>query len=233
MYQKSLLSRWWKTHHEFQGQVFITQLSFEDITHPEEYVNNLFAKYKKIPFEEVLAFAESEVTDNSMPNREILEDGSKIHMLRNEIRNDNLHFRTQVLHEPWYDRYRIHPGSGRAAAMWLEGQEYIESIYMHFSNHRKGYGFKIPDNAYQIGDPMSFERFIKLKDVDPYYESYPVFPKTAKECLKTQEMDREWHWHYVTCYAPFKFLRWSEGKNFLDYKTLWRSHAIDLWNELN
>ena len=69
--------------------------------------------------------------------------------------------------------------------------------------------------------------------MDPYYESYPVFPKTAKECLKPQEMENEWHWHYVTCYAPFKFLRCSEGKNFLGYKTLWRSHAIDLWNELN
>ena len=48
----------------------------------ENYIDKTFEQFKNFPIEDVMAFSEAEVTDNSMENPEILEDGSKIHYLR-------------------------------------------------------------------------------------------------------------------------------------------------------
>lgn len=110
------LNNWWINHTRWGGCVFHVEMQWKDVTSPEQYVDSLFKKYKQLPFEDILAFSESDVTDNSMPNREIMEDASKIYMLRDSIRNNNMQFLPQIIHEPWRERYRIHPGSGRAAA---------------------------------------------------------------------------------------------------------------------
>lgn len=221
--------KWFDTHTLMGGTVKNVTLDWDQITHPGNYVDYLFDTYRALPFEDVLAFSESEVTDNSMPNREVLEDASKIHMLRDAIRNNNLIFTPQLVYEPWYSRWRVHPGSGRAAAMWLEGYKNINGIYVHFQEPI----FKDVDN---IGDNIDSNIFLESiymnKRVQADFEYYHAFPKVAVECAKTQRMDYEWHWHYVKTYRNWKFVRWSEGKNFLKHKYNWRSYAIDLWHEL-
>jgi len=224
------LNRWWKNHSLYKGEVYAVEMDWNDITNPEQYVDTLFKEYKQIPFEDILAFSESEVTDNSMPNREIMEDASKIHMLRHVIRNKELQFVPQVLHEPWYDRWRVHPGSGRSAALWLEGYSTLPGIYIYF-NERE---FRIPSNSVKMNCTEDFlDAIVLQKDTEPDFETYDAFPKIYKECNKTQDMDYEWHWHYIKTYRPWRFIRWSEGKSFLKHKYIWRSYAIDLWHELN
>ena len=224
------LNRWWRSHREYGGGVYKVYMDWKEITHPEKYVDNLFKQYKALSFEDILAFSESEVTDNSMPNRDIMEDASKIHMLRHAIRNKEMLFRPQVLHEPWYDRYRVHPGSGRAAALWLEGYDGLPGLYIHFNERC----FTPPKDAYELLTvPEIQANIIFQKHAEPDFESYDAFPKQKSTCIKTQDMDSEWHWHYIKTYRPWRFLRWSEGNNFLKHKYNWRTYAVDLWHELN
>lgn len=225
------LRRWWNSHHRSGGSVYLIKTDWCNVTHPEKYTTNLYNKFRSIPFENILKFSESEITDNSMPDREVMEDASKIHMLRNKIKNKSLHFLPQLIHEPWYSRYRVHPGSGRAAAMWLEGIKSLSAIYIHFDEEE----FKIPKGDFtQITKISDFEESIIFqKPTLPEYEIYEAFPTLRQQCALTQNMDFEWHWHYLKNKKSWKFLRYSEGKNFLRHKYEWRSFAIDLWNNLN
>ena len=222
-------NRWHLDHTARNGDLRYVTLDWDQITHPGNYVDYLFDTYRRLPFEDILAFSESEITDNTMPNREVLEDASKIHMLRDAIRNNNLIFTPQIVYEPWYNRWRVHPGSGRAAAMWLEGYKSISGIYIHFNETQF---VDARDIGVQLDNVTFFDHVFMDKSVEPDFEIYMAFPKIAKECAKTQRMDLEWHWHYVHTYKPWKFIRWSEGKNFLKHKYNWRSYAVDLWHEL-
>lgn len=234
--------------------VFYVPNVLELVKSPEQYVVELFDKYKKIPFEQVLEFSEAQVTDNSMPNREVLEDGSKIHMLRHAYRNNDIQFNVQLLHEPWYDRWRVHPGSGRLAALWLEGAVEIPGVHIHFNTSPRRYwgsnwgryddlnshvtldSLKPTHSSRLLVDTKEFlSAIVCQKPAEPEFETYHAFPSKSKDCFKTQQMDKEWHWHHTKnqSYMDWKFLRWSEGKNFLEHKYNWRSYAIDLWHELN
>lgn len=243
----SKLSNWWSAHHRGGGLVWYVPNVLDLVQSPEQYVNQLFDRYRKLSFQQVLDFSESEVTDNSMPDREVLEDGSKIHMLRHAYRNGGLAFNVQLLHEPWYDRWRVHPGSGRLAAMWLEDQRRIPGIHIHFNTSRPRTYWHLdriqleerpgptPD-SHIINTAAYFLDCISCQTrVTPDFETYYAFPNKSKDCHLTQQMDLEWHWHYIKnqSYVDWKFLRWSEGKNFLEHKYTWRSYAIELWHELN
>ena len=135
MYQKTLLNKWWLAHKKYGGEVWKVKCDTTILASPENYIDKTFEQFKKLPLEDVMAFSEAEVTDNGMDNREVLEDGSKIHYLRHCIREGELNFAPSLLHEPWKDRYRIHPGSGRFAALWLEGHKSFNAIYLHFSEN--------------------------------------------------------------------------------------------------
>ena len=159
----SRFNQWYTNHHRWGGRLVSATMSWNEITHPEQYVDNLFAKFKKIPFEDVLAFSESNVTDNSMDHRDILEDASKIHMLRNKLRQKKMIFHPQLIHEPWHKRWRIHPGSGRAAAMWLEGYKEIECIYTYFKENT----LELPKNITKEIIPDNFydSIFFQIKSI--------------------------------------------------------------------
>ena len=225
----SKINKWYDSHLWYGGSVYDCELDWSEVAHPGKYVDTLFLKYRDIPFEDVLAFSESEVTDNSMPNREVMEDASKIHMLRHKIQQRKLLFKPQLIHEPWYDRYRVHPGSGRIAAMWLEGWKYIPCIYVHFNEK----DFKPPKKTDMVYEKEFHKRIQLQKNDDFDIQTYHAFPKTSKDCEKTYSMDSEWRWHHIKTYRPWRFIRWSEGENFLRHKYEWRSYAIDLWHELN
>jgi hypothetical protein len=227
------------------------------VASPEKYVTELFDAFRSLPFDQVLEFSEAEVTDNGMPDREIMEDASKIHMLRDVYRHNEMLFNLQLLREPWYDRWRVHPGSGRLAAQWLEGRREIPGIYIHFqTKNLRRYGwansvystvverennlFRSEDaptnNSILLASVSEFKAAItNQKESEPEYETYFAYPTKSKDCYRTQQMDREWHWHHTSnqSYIDWKFIRWSEGKNFLKHKYNWRSYAIDLWHELN
>lgn len=227
----------------------------ELVASPEPYITDLFTRFRELTFEQVLAFSEAEVTDNSMLDREVLEDASKIHMLRDVYRKGEMLFNLQLLHEPWYDRWRIHPGSGRLAAQWLEGRQEIPGVYIHFqteNTHRWGWQtvydtvMRTDDNQFRgnaptansimLTSPHEFKAAIQNQmESEPEYETYVAYPTKSKDCHHTQQMDREWHWHHTTnrSYMEWRFIRWSEGENFLKHKYNWRSYAIDLWQELN
>lgn len=228
MLQDTLINKWWNKHHQHSGEVHLVKCGPSIIPSPEQYVDELFTKFKNIPLETVMDFAEAEVTDNTMEDREVLEDASKIHYLRDCIRNNSLNFLPSLMHEPWYDRYRIHPGSGRSVALWLEGRKEFDAILIHFSENN----FAVPPTSQQIVNIESFKEMVSYNSTTPYFETYHAFPKIAKECSNTINMDREWKWHHTSTYIPWKFIRWSEGPEFLKHKKSWRSYGIDLWREL-
>ena len=226
MLQNTLIDKWWRNHKRFSGEVHLVRADWKLLGSPEKYIDNLFTEYRKLSLEQIMDFVRAEVTDNEMPYREILEDGSKIQYLRKEIQGPGLNFLPSLLHEPWLDRYRIHPGSGRAAAMYLEGIKEFDCIYIHFEENN----FAVPQQHTELDLDLFREKLNEKKKA--YYETYFAFPKTAKDCAVTLNMDREWQWHHVKTYAPWKFIRWSEGPDFLTYKQNWRNYAIDLWEEL-
>jgi len=225
----STLNNWWDHHGMYGGEVYLVEMPWQDVTHPGEYTDKLFESFRKLDFDDILAFSESNVTDNSMPNREIMEDASKIHMLRDMLQQKRMQFVPQILHEPWYERYRAHPGSGRASAMYLEGFQCLTGVYIHFDHP----DFKIPKNAQRLEFLGDFLWNIKFQTpVQPDFETYEAFPITTQGKAKTNKMDSEWKPDFHTA-TPWEFIRWSEGKNFLEHKYSWRSYAIDLWCSLN
>lgn len=228
MLQSTLLNKWWHNHQRYQGEVHVVKCSSAILESPEKYIDNLFSAYKNLTIEEVMHFIDADVTDNEMPNREVLEDGSKIHYLRQLIKDNKLKFLPALLHEPWKDRFRIHPGSGRYAALWLEGIKEFDAIYVHFNENN----FEVPVTSTELYTVTDFKNAVSYNDDQPYFETYFAFPKTAKDCRNTLNMDREWQWHHSPTYIPWKFIRWSEGPDFLKYKKAWRSCGIDLWESL-
>ena len=224
----SVLNEWWDNHRSHGGEVYLVEMPWEDVTHPREYTDKLFNSFRNLDFDDILAFSEREVTDNTMPNREIMEDASKIHMLRDVLKNNQMQFIPQIVHEPWHERYRAHPGSGRASAMYLEGYEKLTGIYIHFQN----VNFTIPPGAEPIefiGDLLWHMKF--QTPAQPDFETYEAFPITEYEQKKTKTMDSEWNPTFKD-FTPWQFIRWSEGRNFLEHKYKWRSYATDLWNSL-
>jgi hypothetical protein len=212
------LNAWWDKHHNLGGTVWSVDADWDIVDSPEHWIDDIYSKYSKLSFEQVLSFSEAEVTDNSMPDREILEEGSKIYYLTNEMKNKKIKHVTQLLHEPWHDRYRVHPGSGRTSALWLNNFKTFPCIYIHFNEGE----FCIPKNSTQLKTKSEFiDATVFQEYTEPQFETYP-----ATISYKTKMLDSEWT--YVS-QAPWEFIRWSEGKKFLNYKKAWRETSIDCW----
>jgi len=216
-----MINEWWDKHHSMGGSVWSVQADWNLIDSPQDWIDNIFAQYRDLSFEQVLEFTESDVTDNSMHNRDILEEGSKIYYLTEEMRNYKINFVPQLIHEPWNNRYRIHPGSGRTAALWLNEYKKFPCLYVHFAEG----DFEIPNNSMQIENVTDLIQAVCFqRNSKPEFEFYP-----ATICERTRQLDREWN--YVSV-QPWEFIRWSEGTNFLNYKKSWRENALDLWFQL-
>jgi hypothetical protein len=54
----------------------------------------------------------------------------------------------------------------------------------------------------------------------------------VETALKRTERDTEWDPTIVST-VNWEFIRYSEGKYFLEYKQAWRDYALDLWLLLN
>jgi hypothetical protein len=215
-----ILDEWWEQHHKLGGQVYLTHANWDLLHSPEDYVNDLYEQFRQLDFYDILKFSEARLTNNSMPNREIMEDASKVYWLTQLAKQKKLAFVPQLLHEPWHKRYRVHPGSGRLAALWQAGFEEFPTVYIHFGDN-----FVVPPNSERIKSVTQMQKNIVFQiSQTPDYEMYP-----ATNSAKTYTMDREWNYESNT---PWRFVRWSEGKKFLSYKREWRACAIDLWDSL-
>ncbi len=227
-----LLRHWHDRHVEQGGYVATSYVDWNFLTPPTFELIELLEKYKQIPLNRVMAFTDTVITDNAMPDRDILEDGSKVFYLVNQIEFLELMFHPQILHEPWYNRYRVHPGSGRLQALWLCGYENIKTIYTHFDEP----GFVPPPKTIKLPTYKHIQKEIIFNGgaapevID--YEFYEAFPKEHLAQIHTQKQDREWHFENHTTDKSWNFFRYSEGNAFLDFKKDWRSFAMELWHFL-
>jgi hypothetical protein len=225
------LLNWWEDHHLMGGYVALCYVDWTVLHPPVDMLVDLLERYRQLDPGVVQSFIRDQVTNNEMPDREILEDGSKIFYLVQELDFDDLMFTPQIIHEPWYQRYRVHPGSGRAAALWLWGYERFKTVYTHFDEP----GFHPPGVAMRIHSPE--ELFAKSVSRSSYFSSvdiqtYYAFPTEGFDKCTTKRMDSVWEPEHVTTLMPWKFFRYSEGNKFLYYKQDWRRTAWVLWTEL-
>lgn len=219
------VEEWWDNHHKQGGSVWRVTANWSLVDSPEKWIEEIYDRFSKLRFEEVEQFINSSVIDNRMPNREVLEEGSKIYYLTRELSQNQINFVPQLLHEPWYYRYRIHPGSGRTSAIWLNKLETFPCIYIHFDEPE----FSVPKNSVKLTSIRDFvDATIWQKPTLPEFETYP-----AGNCQRTRAMDSEWQYPKYNHHSPWHFIRWSEGSKFLNYKKNWRECALDLWLELN
>ena len=219
-----MFNRWLYDHKFFGGKIYRIPDVRKIVTDPMPAYYELCEKYRNVPLEEVELFVSTDVYDNNMPNRDILEDGSKIyHLTKNKIK-----FLPQLVHEPWSDRWRVHPGSGRLVALWMQNKA-IPAIYIYFNES----DFEIPADAKDITylSQSEIEQqlvFGKNFADEICWDIYPAFgPKShVKDAEWNPPGKFEWcdHWH---------FARYSEGTNFGKYKRAWRDDALEFWFSLN
>jgi hypothetical protein len=231
--QTSLLKDWYEKHYSLGGYVASCYVDWNIIQNPIYDFVELIEKYKKIDYLEIEEFATADVTNNSMSNRLVMEDMSKIKYLTEEIMADSLMFHPQVIHEPWFDRYRIHPGSGRAIALWLCGYTQFKAIYTHFDEP----GFEPPgdtirmDSWRTLSKELGADAPLRAMLQPPDAQTFQAFPSTYEDILHTTDKDDIWAPTFTTT-KPWEFLVYSEGQNFLGFKKEWRSHSYDLYTDL-
>lgn len=211
------IETWWQQHHNQGGKVYQVPCNWNLVSPPKDFLEDLKLQLQKISFDEVLDFTNAEITDNDMPHRHALEEASKILYLKNVLADGEMNFVPQLVYDPNIG-YRIHPGSGRSAAIWTAGITEFPTVYIYFNEPE----FKIPINAHEIKDVQELTgSVVYQKYLPPDWEFYPVEPYTPK--------DSEWTWQTKQAWW---FTRWSEGKQFLTYKRNWRDYAVEAWSEL-
>ena len=227
-----MFDHWLSNHQKLGGFLATSYVDWGILHSPMHDIVRKLEEYRQLPFESVMSFADADLIDNNMEYRDILEDVSKLFFLTEAIQYDELTYNPQILHEPWHNRYRVHPGSGRLMALWLCGYETLKTIYIHFDEPE----FIPPGDCFLINDRRTaqsefhvnpFAKFNKLE-----IETYAAFPKLDADCIKTQHYDREWDWTKTNTSKPWQFMRFSEGDAFLEYKNQWRSYAIDAWQDM-
>ncbi len=223
-------TNWLQEHKSMGGYIASSYVDWNILHDPGDDIVKLLESFKDIPFEAVMEFAESHTFDNDMGYRDICEDASKLFFLTELVQFNELLYYPQIIHEPWFDRYRVHPGSGRLQALWLCGYNSLKCIYTHFNEP----GFIPPGDCFEIKDKRQFDREIMLRPekMKWHFEVYEAFPKDKQEQIWTKRRDREWEWHHVKTNNPWKFIRFSEGPDFAHHKKMWRSYAIDGWEDL-
>ncbi|SVB79281.1 uncharacterized protein METZ01_LOCUS232135, partial [marine metagenome] len=231
-----MFDHWLKNHQKLGGFLASSYVDWNLLHSPCKDIVKKLEEYKRIPFECIMEFADAKVTDNSMEYRDVMEDISKIFYLCELIQHNELTYNPQILHEPWHNRYRVHPGSGRLMALWLCGYESIKTIYIHFDEP----GFQPPGDCFIIKDRntahQEFHINPQMHGISTRHklqvETYAAFPKLEAECIRTRDYDYEWDWSHIHTNKFWQFMRFSEGGEFLDYKNMWRSYAIDAWQDL-
>ena len=216
----SVLQKWFSKHTELGGEVYTTFCEWDWIGNPQKEIDKLFGEFKQIPFETIMEFVETEVTDNNMWNRNIMDDAAKVWWLKDQIHEyGTLMFPVQLLHEPWNNRYRVHPGSGRLMALWLAEKSNVKAIYVHWPEHN----MVVPPLSLATSSYAMMHEDIKQRDVEPWYEVYSAFEKNPKDT----------EWNPPSSNIGWENIRFSEGPNFLGFKQDWRKYAMDLWHYLN
>ena len=226
---------WFNQHHDMGGSVYSSYFDWNSIKSPQNTIVKVLEYFIALPPHSISEFINADIIDNEMPDRNIMEDASKIAYLCNEMMFDTIKFHPQAIHEPWYDRYRIHPGSGRLAALWLCGYENFKTIYTHFDEP----GFIVPKRSIPIEDELQMQSNI-LYSKDDWLTAHPVevetyyaFPAETKDYNHTVSKDSIWKPEMVDTLMPWEFLRYSEGKNFINmWKPAWRNEVVDLYNEM-
>ena len=229
----SQLKNWFDKHISLGGYVASCYVDWNILQNPMYDFIKLLEEYKKIEYLDIEAFAQSEVIDNTMPDRWLMEDLSKIKYLTEEILADALLFHPQVIHEPWFDRYRVHPGSGRAIALWLCGFQQFKTIYTHFDET----GFAPPGHTIKLDSWKTLaNEIICTGPANSFRSSYDVetfdaFPVGYNDIRNTNDKDSVWAPNLISN-KPWEFLVYSEGKQFLHFKREWRSHSYDMYTDL-
>ena len=215
-----VLERWLENHRKLGGRLVIIPDIREFVVHDPNLTPNLYKKFASLSREQVEQFSLAEVFDNNMSDRHLMEDASKIWFLENE----KITFLPQVVHEPWRDRWRAHPGSGRYDVLCRRGGA-VPGVYIYFNEPY----YVLPDHInltnLELQDVIDNLCFTKIEHMD--FTSYPAFSNYARE------RDSEWDPPDLGLVRNWEFIRWSEGKYFPDYKLSWRLCAVDLWDYLN
>ena len=123
--------KWLKNHQNLGGFLASSYVDWNILHSPKDDIVSKLEDFRRVPFEAVMEFADAGITDNSMEYRDVMEDVSKIFYLCELIQHNELTYNPQILHEPWHNRYRVHPGSGRLMSLWLCGYEQVKTIYIH------------------------------------------------------------------------------------------------------
>jgi len=227
------LKRWWDYHHELGGSVYECNLPWDFFPDFKSDLKKLFIEYASIPFKQIEEFQSAFIYNNDMADRVVMEDACKIWFLYRNIKDGvGIKFNPQIIHEPWADRYRVHPGSGRLASMWLAELNNVKCVYTHFDESC----FEPPayNNILHDVEGMVLSMFGNTASkMRADIETYQAFPVTPEEQRYTSERDSEWDWHKVKTDTRWKFIRYSEGQSFVESKQQWRDCAIDLWYTLN
>jgi hypothetical protein len=221
MINYEVLNNWIEFHRVHGGRFVRIPDIRKYVVHDPDQTPQLYKRFANLSREQVEQFARAEVLDNAMQDRNLMEDASKIWYLENETIN----FLPQVIHEPWRDRWRAHPGSGRFDVLARRGGP-VPGIYIYFNE--PGYGLpKHQDLTFlELEDIVEQICFTVPEHID--FVSYPAFSDYA------EERDSEWKPVQPLAYPDYwEFIRWSEGRHFLNYKRQWRQCAVDLWDHLN
>ena len=223
-------TKWLDKHQSMGGYVASSYVNWDILADPGDDIVKLLEQFKDLPFDAVMEFAEAHTFDNDMGYRDICEDASKLFFLTELVQFNELLYYPQIIHEPWFDRYRVHPGSGRLQALWLCGYNSIKCIYTHFNEPE----FIPPGDCFEIKNKWQFDKEIMLRPdvIKWHFETYQAFPKDKQEQVWTKRRDREWEWDHIKTDKPWNFIRFSEGPDFHHHKKLWRSYAIDGWQDL-
>ena len=202
------LESWWGRHHRAGGTVW-------SVDYPvEKYKTDWLAlqdQASTLDPKEWRAFSTASITNNKMPNRELLEDTSKIHWLRKEFETNGITHPVQLMYEPWRNKWRVHPGSGRCIAAASLDWPTIPAVYINFR-----WSTEPPWHCKKIDTVQEFVTITNSKEFD-------IYPVTADVAV---ERDAEWDRIGLDLYTntndAWQMCRWSEGHQFMSYKKAWR-----------
>ena len=206
------IKHWWNRHHRAGGLVW--RVEYPLTSYRKDWLS-LQDKAGTLNPKDWRAFRDARVTDNSMPNRDIMEDYCKVSWLREQFTVNGLTHPVTLLYERWKNRWRIHPGSGRCQAAASLDWPTIPADYIdfHWAKPKSSWQAKTIDTVEEFKYYVNSHEF----DVYPANSEYAVERDSEWELekLKTiwQTMDA---WHLV---------RWSEGASFLADKRQWREHG--------
>ena len=206
------IESWWKRHHRAGGLVW-------QVDYPLEKYNkdwlSLQDKAGTLDPKDWRTFRDAKITDNSMPNRDIMEDYSKVSWLRDQFKINGITYPVTLLFERWKGKWRVHPGSGRCIAAASLDWPTIPAVYIDFrwAKPQSAWGAKTIDTV------EDFKYYVNTIHFDVYSANSEYAVERDAE-WSLEGLQTVWQtndaWHLV---------RWSEGAGFLHDKKEWRAHG--------